>query len=167
MYFFNWRIIALQNFVVFCQTSTWISHRYTYVPFLLNLPPISLILKIFIFNCRVVALQYGLGYCHTLMWISCRYIYVPSLLNLPPTASPTHPSRLSEHWFELPESYSKCPRAICFTYVRVYVSMLRSPFVPPSLPPLCPQVCSLCLSLHCCPANRLISTILLEFIYMR
>ena len=28
--FFYWRIIALQNFVVFCQTSTWISHRYTY-----------------------------------------------------------------------------------------------------------------------------------------
>ena len=27
--FFIWRIIALQNFV-FCQTSTWISHRYTY-----------------------------------------------------------------------------------------------------------------------------------------
>ena len=25
--FFNWRIIALQNFVVFCQTSIWISHR--------------------------------------------------------------------------------------------------------------------------------------------
>ena len=24
--FFNWRIITLQNFVVFCQTSTWISH---------------------------------------------------------------------------------------------------------------------------------------------
>ena len=39
--FFNWRIIALQNFVVFCQTSTWISHRYTYIPSLLNLPPIS------------------------------------------------------------------------------------------------------------------------------
>ena len=27
--FFNWRTIALQNFI-FCQTSTWISHRYTY-----------------------------------------------------------------------------------------------------------------------------------------
>ena len=27
---FYWRIIALQNFAVFCQTSTWISHRYTY-----------------------------------------------------------------------------------------------------------------------------------------
>ena len=38
--FFSWRIIALQNFVVFCQTSTWISHRYTYIPSLLNLPAI-------------------------------------------------------------------------------------------------------------------------------
>ena len=40
--FFYWRIIVLQNFVVFCQTSTWISHRYTYIPSLLKLPPISL-----------------------------------------------------------------------------------------------------------------------------
>ena len=29
--FFNWRIIALQNFVVFCHTSTRISHRYIYI----------------------------------------------------------------------------------------------------------------------------------------
>ena len=28
---FNWKIIALQNFVVFCHTSTRISHRYTHV----------------------------------------------------------------------------------------------------------------------------------------
>ena len=42
-FFFYWRIIALQNFVVFCQTSTWISYRYTYTPSLLNLhlPPHS------------------------------------------------------------------------------------------------------------------------------
>ena len=26
-FFLYWRIITLQNFVVFCQTSTWISHR--------------------------------------------------------------------------------------------------------------------------------------------
>ena len=39
--FLYWRIIALQNFV-FCQTSTWISHRYTFIPSLLNPPPISL-----------------------------------------------------------------------------------------------------------------------------
>ena len=30
------------EFVVFCQTSTWISHRYTCIPSLLNLPPIFL-----------------------------------------------------------------------------------------------------------------------------
>ena len=30
--FFNWRIIALQNFVVFCQTSTWIIHRRSNQP---------------------------------------------------------------------------------------------------------------------------------------
>ena len=29
--FFYWKIIALQNFVVFCQISTWISYRYTYI----------------------------------------------------------------------------------------------------------------------------------------
>ena len=28
-FFFNWRIIPLQNFAVFCQTSTWLSHRWT------------------------------------------------------------------------------------------------------------------------------------------
>ena len=39
--FFYWRVIALQNFVVFCQTSTWISHRYTYIPSLWGLAPIS------------------------------------------------------------------------------------------------------------------------------
>ena len=40
--FFYWKIIALQNFAAFCQTSTRISHRYTYVSSLLHLPPISL-----------------------------------------------------------------------------------------------------------------------------
>ena len=34
------------------------------------------------------------------------------------------------------------------------------------LPPLCPQVCSLCLCLHCCPANRFIGTIFLDSIRM-
>ena len=34
------------------------------------------------------------------------------------------------------------------------------------LPPLCPQVSSLCLHLYFCPANRFISTIFLDSIYM-
>ena len=29
---FNWRVVPLQNVAVFCQTSTWISHRYTCIP---------------------------------------------------------------------------------------------------------------------------------------
>ena len=39
--FFYWRIIAWQYCVSFCHTSTWISHRYTYAPSLLNLLPTS------------------------------------------------------------------------------------------------------------------------------
>ena len=39
LFIFNWRIIALQSHVGFCHTTTWISHRYTYVPCLLNLLP--------------------------------------------------------------------------------------------------------------------------------
>ena len=42
LFIFYWRIIALQNFVVFCQTAPWINHRYPYSPSLVNLPPISL-----------------------------------------------------------------------------------------------------------------------------
>ena len=41
LFIFYWRRIALQNFIVFCQTSIWISHRYTFIPSLLNLPPIT------------------------------------------------------------------------------------------------------------------------------
>ena len=42
--------------------------------------------------------------------------------------------------------------------------MLVSPFVPPSPSPAVSTVCSLCLRLHCCPANRFISTVLLDSI---
>ena len=37
-FIFKWRIIALQCYIGFCHTSTQISHRYMYVPSLLNLP---------------------------------------------------------------------------------------------------------------------------------
>ena len=39
--FFNWRIIALLNFAVFCHTSTRSSHRDTHVPSLGTFPPHS------------------------------------------------------------------------------------------------------------------------------
>ena len=47
-YFFFFWIIVLQNFVVFCHTSMWISHRYTYIPSLSNLPPITLPTPVFL-----------------------------------------------------------------------------------------------------------------------
>ena len=39
LFFFNWRMIALQCCLGFCQTSAWISQRYVYVSSLVNLPP--------------------------------------------------------------------------------------------------------------------------------
>ena len=37
-FIFNWRIVALQSCVGFCHKLMWISHKYTYVPFIFNLP---------------------------------------------------------------------------------------------------------------------------------
>ena len=90
----------------------------------------------------------------------------PSCTPLPPP-SPYDPYRLSQSTgFGFPVSYTKFPLAICFTYCNVYVSVLLFQSIPPSPPLLCPQVGSLCLHLHCCPANRFISTIFLDSIYM-
>ena len=45
--------------------------------------------------------------------------------------------------------------------------MLLSPYISPSSPlSLCPLVCSLCLFVHCCPANTFFVTIVLDFRYM-
>ena len=42
--YFNWLMIGLQYWFDFCPTSTWISHRCTYFPSLMNLLPTSQIL---------------------------------------------------------------------------------------------------------------------------
>ena len=57
LFIFSWRIIVLQYGKSFCHTSTWISHRYTYVPSLLNLPPTS------------HPFPLPLGWYRTLVWI--------------------------------------------------------------------------------------------------
>ena len=63
------------------------------------------------------------------------HISPPSWSPLPPP-TPSHPSRLSQSpGFGFPDLYSKLPLAICFTYGKVYVSMLLSQFVPPSPSP--------------------------------
>ena len=53
-----------------------------------------------------------------------------------PSPIPTHSSRLSQSpWFGLPLLPSKSPPAICFTKVKVYVSMVLSQFATASPSP--------------------------------
>ena len=69
--------------------------------------------------------KYCVGFCHPSPWISHRYTYVPSLLNL----LPPYPSSLPQSSrFQLPESYSEFPLAICVIYGSVYGSMMQAPF---------------------------------------
>lgn len=60
VYFFNWRMIALQYFVSFCHTPMWTSHRCVYVSSLLNLPPTAHLIK----KKRLPALKFLLCYIH-------------------------------------------------------------------------------------------------------
>ena len=76
------------------------------------------ILKIYLFfNWRIIALWYYVAFCHTATWISHRYTCVPLPLEAP-SHSPPHPTPLGCHTaeLELPESHSKFPLAIYFTY---------------------------------------------------
>ena len=75
----------------------------------------------FVVNWRIIAFQYCVGFCHTMSWISHKVTYVPSLLNLSPTFHTIPPLwGITEPQFEFPESYSKFPLAIYFTYVNLY-----------------------------------------------
>ena len=66
----------------------------------------------------------------------------------------------------VPVLYSSFPLVNCFTHDRVYMSMLVSQFVLLLLPPLCPHVHPLHLCFYSFPANRFISIIFLDSIYM-
>ena len=52
LFIFNWIIIALQCCVGFCHTTTWINHKYTYVPSLVNLAPTPYYFWIYLFCLR-------------------------------------------------------------------------------------------------------------------
>ena len=71
---FNWRIIALQYYIGFCHTSTWISHRYPYVPSFLNLSPSYLLPYPAPLCCHRV--PYLTSLCHTAnsYWLSVLYM---------------------------------------------------------------------------------------------
>ena len=92
------------------------------------------------------------------------YTYILSLLSLSTAIPPLQV--ITEHRAELPVLYSSFPLAIYFTHGHVHMPVLLSQFVTPSLPTLCSQVRSLHLHLYSCSANKFISTIFLDFIYI-
>ena len=136
----------LQCYVVFCHTSTWISHRYTYVPSLLSLLPTS----------HLPPHITPLGCHRALGWAPC------IIQQIPPAYVFLH------QWAQ--SCLTLCDPMDCSTpgfHMVMYMFPCYSLHSShPLLPPLGPQVCSLCLHLHCCPANKLISTIFLDSIYM-
>ena len=110
----------------------------------------TIFFHLFIFSWRIIALQYCVGFWNVSTWTSHRHC-----------VSPTHwtsllPSLSQSARFELHASYSKIPLAIYFTHGTIHVSMLVSPFISLSPFPTVSKVCSVCLCLHCCPANRFI-----------
>ena len=133
-FFCNWRISALQYSVGFCQTSTEISHRFTYVPSHLNIPPTSLPIPatgIHMSPPSHLALHPTPLGCHR----------VPDLGSLHHTAD--------FHWLAN------------FTYGNVYVSIHVTLSFPP---PPCPQVHFLCLHLHCCPAGSSVPSFWIPYV---
>ena len=114
---------------------------------------------------RVITFQCCDGFCYISTWFSHRYTYIyPLSLESP---SPSHPSGWS--WstrFGLPVSYGKFPLAVYFTYSNMFVSMYSLKSSTLSFTHPCPKAYPLCLHRLCCPANKIISTIFLDFIYM-
>ena len=91
----------------------------------------------------------------------------PSWTLLLPSPIPSHPSRLSQSTglsslCHIENSHSLSILHMVMSMFPCYSLNLSHSL----LPPLCPQVCSLYLRLHCCPANRFISTIFLDSIHI-
>ena len=88
-FLFNWWIIAIQYHAGFCHTSTWISHRYTYGPSLLDLPPIAHLIP----PSRLSQSTGLSAWCHTVNshWLSilCRVMCMLLSPFIPPSPSPT------------------------------------------------------------------------------
>ena len=105
--FVYWSIIALQNFVVFCQTSTWSSHGCTYLPTLLNLPPTSLPIP----NSRLTkspCLSF-LSQTANSCWLSIFHMVLEVSMSLSPYSSPSPPLSSCPYVCPLCLFVNRCP----------------------------------------------------------
>ena len=126
----------LRSYLMFnksARTATGTQHQRTWFFFYL-----------FIFNWKIIALQYCVDFYQTLTWTSHRFTHVPSYLNIPHISHPT--PRGYQTRSEFPESYSKFPLAIYFTFGNVYVSVLFAQIIPPSSPRVQNSVVYVCVS---------------------
>ena len=121
--------------------------------------------NLFIFYWRKVVLQYCVGFCQTATWIIYRCIYVPSFLNFCPMS---HPFRLSQstglsslHHIANPQwlyiLYMVMYMFQCYTFNLSLLSFLHC---------VHKSVLYVCVSSHCFLANRFISTVFLDSIYV-
>ena len=122
----------------------------------------------FIFNWRIIALQY----CWFLPYISLNqpWVYVCPLPFEPPFYLPHYPTPLGCHRALDLSSLLHTANShwLSVLYMVMYMFQCYSlNSSHPLLAPLCPQVYCLCLCLHCCLADRFISTIFLGSIYTR
>ena len=90
LFIFDWKIISLQYSVGFCHTSTGISHRYTYVLSLLNLPSSPPHPSRFLQSPSVSSLNHTAN-SHWLSIFTCGSVYVSVLLSPFVPHSPSSP----------------------------------------------------------------------------
>ena len=148
----------------------WISHKYTYVPSLLNLPPTPKpipALQPITEHCAELPLSHSnfplAGYLHVAVYMLEKAMAPHSSIlawRIPGTAEPGGLPSMGLH--RVGHVWSDLAAAAAVYMSQCYAIDLSQPL----LPPLCPQVSSLCLPLFSHLANRFISTIFLDSIYM-
>ena len=144
-----------------CGFSSLLSCICGFLPLPLSWDTLSLFFKKFYWE--IVALQYCSGFCHTATGISHRYTYVPSLLNLPLTSHLPYPLGCHGALGWTPCVTEQMPTG-CLFHTWEYICVCPTLWIHPvlSLPHCVRKPVLLCLRLHCCPADRFISTIFLD-----
>ena len=121
------------------------------------------------FYWRITVLGRCISFCRTTMWASSVCIDIPSLLSLPPPSP--HPSRVSrstelEHRAEVSCATWQVPTSSLLRVVYMCANPIPTPLTLPFLPPCVhSSILCFCVSLHSCPANRLICTVFLDSIH--